>query len=108
MPDHPLDSILDAWNLPVNEEADRTTTELEICEQLSSMDRMDPIDRFVFDEYAFINQEIDPIATIKYHLFVADRNGIFYADIETAQSEFIPQTLLINGLQQSWPKGFMD
>ena len=54
MPDHALDSILDACDLPVNEEADGTSAQLEIGKQLGSMDRMDHIDSFVFDEYAFI------------------------------------------------------
>jgi hypothetical protein len=56
MPDHALDSILDACDLPVNEEADGTSTQLEIGKQLGSMDWMDHIDSLVFDEYAFIYQ----------------------------------------------------
>ena len=61
-PDHALDSILDPWDLPVNQEADGTFAQLEIGKQLGSMDGMDLIDSLVFDEYAFINQEIGPIS----------------------------------------------
>jgi hypothetical protein len=39
-PDHALDSILDAWDLPVNQEADGTSAQLEIGKQLGSMDGM--------------------------------------------------------------------
>ena len=56
MPDHALDSILDAWDLPVNWEADGTPAQLELGMQLGSMEGLDYIDSFVFDEYAFINQ----------------------------------------------------
>jgi len=68
------------------------------------MDGMDHINSFVFDEYAFINQEIGPISTIKQDFFVADRNRIFSVDIQSAQAEFIDQATAIHGLQQSWPK----
>ena len=51
MPDHALDPILDVCDLPVNEEADGTPAQLEIGKQLSSMDGMDHINSFVFDEY---------------------------------------------------------
>jgi hypothetical protein len=61
------------------------------------MDWMDPIDSFVFDEYAFINQEIGPISTIELDLFVADRNRIFRVDIQPAQAKFIHQAPPING-----------
>ncbi len=98
MPDHALDSILDACDLPINEEADGTSAQIEICKQLGSMDGMDCIDRFVFDEYAFINQEIGPISTIEHALFVADRNRIFSVDIQPAKTEFIHQAPPINGL----------
>jgi hypothetical protein len=40
----------------------------------------DHIDSFVFDEYAFINQEIGPVSIIEHDLFVADRNRIFRED----------------------------
>ncbi len=99
MPDHALDFILDACNLPVNEEADGTSTQLKIgSKQLGSMDGMDPIDSFVFDGYAFINQEIGPIFTIEHDLFVADRNRIFRVDIQPAKAEFIHQAPPISGL----------
>ena len=42
-----------------------------------SMDGMDYINSFVFEEYAFINQEIAPISRIKHDLFVANTNRIF-------------------------------
>ena len=108
MPDHALDPILDACDLPVNEEADGTSAQLEIGKQLGSMDGMYPIDSFVFDEYAFINQEIGAISTIEHDVFVADRNRIFRVDIHPAQAEFIHQAPPINGLQQPWPKRCMD
>jgi hypothetical protein len=41
MPDHAMDSILDAWDLPVNQEADGTSAQFEIGKQLGSMDGMD-------------------------------------------------------------------
>ena len=47
--------MLDAPDLPVNEEADGTSAQLEIGKQLGSMNGMDRINSFVFDEYAFIN-----------------------------------------------------
>jgi hypothetical protein len=72
------------------------------------MDGMDRINSFVFDEYAFINQEIGPISTIERDLFVADRNRILSLDIQPAQAEFIRQATPINGLQQSWPKRCMN
>ena len=68
----------------VKEEADGMSAQLEIGKQLGSMDGMDRINSFVFDEYAFINQEIDPISTIKHDLFVADRNRIFRLNIQSA------------------------
>jgi len=37
------------------------------------MDGMDPIDSFVFDEYACIHQGIGPIPIVEHDLFVADR-----------------------------------
>ena len=82
--------------------------QLEIGKQLGSMDGMDGIHSFVFDEYAFLNQEIDPVSTIKHDLFVADRNRIFSVDIQSTQAEFIHQATPIYGLQQSWPKRCMD
>ena len=89
MPDHALDPILDAGNLPVNEKSDGTSTQLEIGKQLGSMDRMDYIDSFVFNKYAFINQEICTISTIEHDLFVVDRDRIFSVDIQPAQAKFI-------------------
>jgi hypothetical protein len=68
------------------------------------MDGMDRINSFVFDDYAFINQEIGPISTIEHNLFVADRNRIFSVDIQPAQAKFIRQATSIHGLQQSWSK----
>jgi hypothetical protein len=37
---------------------------------------LDSIDSFVFDEYAFIHQEIDPISTIEHDLFAAELHGL--------------------------------
>ena len=62
------------------------------------MDGMDRINSLVFDEYAFINQEIGPISTIEHDLFVADRNRIFSVDIQSAQAEFIHQATPLNEL----------
>ena len=91
--------MLDAPDLPVKEETDGTSAQLEIGKQLGSMDGMDRINSFVFDEYAFINQEIGPISKIKHDLFVADRNRIFSLDIQSAQAEFMHQATPIYGLQ---------
>jgi len=44
---------------------DGMSAQLEIGKQSGSMDGMDRINSFVFDQYASINQEIDPISTIK-------------------------------------------
>ena len=57
LPDHALDSMLDARDLPVKEEADGMSAQLELGKQLGSMDRMDRINSFVFDDYAFILTE---------------------------------------------------
>ena len=103
-----MDSMLDARDLPVKEEADGMSAQFEISKQLGSMDGTDRINSFVFDEYAFINQEIGPISTIKHDLFVADRDRIFSVDIQSAQAEFIHQATAIHGLQQSWSKRSMD
>ena len=84
------------------------SAQLEIGEQLGLMDGMDSIHSFVFYEYAVINREIGPISTVKHDLFVADRNRIFSADIQSAQAEFIHQATPIHGLQQSRPKCCMD
>jgi hypothetical protein len=66
LPDHALDSMLEARDLS----ADGTSAQLEIGKQPGSMDGMDRINSFVFNEYAFINQEIGPISTIKHDLFI--------------------------------------
>ena len=58
----------------VKEEADGTSTQLEISKQPGSMAGTDPINSFVFDEYACISQEIGPMSTIEHDLFVADRS----------------------------------
>jgi hypothetical protein len=68
------------------------------------MDGMDRIHSFVFDAYAFINQEIGPISTIERDLFVADSNRIFSVDIQPAQAEFLHQATPVNGFRQSWPR----
>jgi len=58
---------------------------------------LDCIDSFVFDEYAFINQEIGPISAIEHDLFVADRNRIFILYIQPAQAEFMHYTIQLPG-----------
>jgi hypothetical protein len=68
MPDYALNSLLDACEIPVNEETDGTSAQLEIGKQLGSIYGMHHIDSFVFDEYAFINQEINPTSTIEHDL----------------------------------------
>jgi hypothetical protein len=73
LPYHALDSILDARDLRADEKPDGTSARLETGKQLGSMKEMDYINSFVFDEYAFINQEIRPISTIKHDLYAADR-----------------------------------
>ena len=104
LPDHTLDFMLDARDLPVKEESDGTSAQLETGKQLGSVDGMDRINSFVFDEYAFINQEIGPISTIKHDLFVANRTMIFSVDIQSAQAEFNHQATPNHGFQQSWSK----
>ena len=94
LPDHALDSILNARDFPVKEEADGTSAQLEIGKQLGSMDGMDRINSFVFDEYAFINQEIGPISTITLSncpaaeganiFFLCGLRGSIYKDQSTA------------------------
>ena len=96
--------MFDARDLPVKEEADGVPAQLEIGEQLGSMNGMNRINSFVFHDYAFIHQEIGPIPTIKYNIFVLNRNGIFNVDIQSAQAEFICQATPVYGLQQSWPR----
>jgi hypothetical protein len=100
--------MLDARDLPVKEEADGTSAQLEIGKQPGSMDRMDRINSFVFDKYAFINQRIGPISTIKHDLFVADTNRIFSVDIQSTQTEFINQATPIHRFQQSRLSRCMD
>ncbi len=78
MPDHALDSILHACNLPVHEEADGASAQIETDKQPGSMDGTDLIDSFVFYEYAFINQEIGPIPAIEHHLLVAEMSQDFF------------------------------
>ncbi len=78
MPDHALDSILDACGPPVTEDADGTSAQIEIDKQPGSMDGTDLTDSFVFDEYAFINQETGPISTIGHDLFIAEMSKHFF------------------------------
>jgi hypothetical protein len=60
--------MLDARNLPVMEEVDGTPAQLETGKQMGLMEGMDYFNSFVFDKYAFINQEIGPISTIEHGL----------------------------------------
>jgi hypothetical protein len=62
-----------ARNLPVKKETDGTSDQLETGKRPGSMDRVDRINGFVFDESLSVNQEISPISTIKHGLSVADR-----------------------------------
>ena len=80
MPDHALDSMLDARDLPVKEKADGTSAQLEIGKGLSMNNvctfarapgGMDPINSFVFAEYACINQRRPDIHNQQHALFVA-------------------------------------
>ena len=77
--------MLDARDLPVKEEAEGTSAQLETGKQPGSMDGMDRINSFVFDTYACINQEIGPISTIEHDLFAADRNRIFSIPVRADQ-----------------------
>lgn len=107
-PDHPADTFFDARDLPVEQEPEWASAELEIGQQLGLVDGLNRIDGLVFDEDAPLDAHVGAIAGIDRHAIVFDRKGDFAFDLQSSLPEFVNEAALIGRLKEPRPECGVD
>jgi hypothetical protein len=58
------------WNIEVDQQTHRKSTELEICQDLRNMQGQQPFHCFEFDDDAVFDQKVDSISSFDLDAFV--------------------------------------
>jgi len=73
-------------------------------QQLSIVHRMQPVFTFGLDHNSAFHDQISPEAAPKPYLFVEERHRLLALNLQAQLLQFIRQTGLVRGLQQSGPQ----
>ncbi len=72
------------------------------------MNRRYLIYRFQLNDHPSFNNEVDSIPTIQMSPFVDHRQGLLMNEAQISQVEFVAQTFLIGGFEESRTQHAMD
>ena len=72
------------------------------------MDGSKRFNRFEFDYDPRLDQQIDSVPALKFHVFVNNRYRLLPLYLQVPQFQFLRQTLLVSGFQQARSKKAMN
>ena len=96
-----LDSIFESRVVEVDQKPDLDPSEFHVGQQLSFVNSLDRFDAFEFDDQSILDQNVNSIAAIELNVFVLHRSWILNLERDSISTEFVRQTLLVCGFQQS-------
>jgi len=64
--------------------------------------------RFQFKYDAPSYEDVDSIPTLKFNAFIYYWNGNLPAELKLPDTQFMSETLLIGGFEETWPKKSVD
>ncbi len=82
--------------------------ELQIGQQLSFVNSCDAINGLVFYNNSILHYHIYPVSGINLGAFIRNWKMNLNGNIKIALPQLISKTLLVCGLQQTWPKRTMN
>ena len=68
------------------------------------MNRSETFDGFQLDDNSVLNQQINSISTLEFHILVDDRDRFLAFHGQLAQCQFFREAFFVGGLQQAGPK----
>jgi hypothetical protein len=104
----PSNPILKHNGMKVNEQSNRATREPQIRQQHRVMNWCKILDRLKFDDDPVINQKIDAITTIEFHISVDQRKRFLTLKRDSTMLEIVRQTFFVCRLQQARSQDAMD
>ncbi len=90
-------------NVEVHQQTDPHTLKLQVGQNLSFVNRFDPVDRSKFDNDGVSHKKIYPKPIAQNKIFVMNRNRVLSRKWDAAQKQFLTEACFINGFQKPGP-----
>lgn len=97
---HALDSISQALHIEINEQPDSNAAQSHVRQDLCLVNRMDCFHALDFDDNHVLNDQVDAVAKLNLFSIEHDRQSNLTRYRESAFSEFMSETRLIDTFQQ--------
>lgn len=105
---HSLDPILQMLNMEIDQQANLSSTQAHVRQQLSLMYGIDCFDTLDLDYDAVRNDEINAISEIDLLAQINDRKSNFTGDLEAMFSKFVDEARAICAFKQTGAKRSMN
>ena len=86
--------------MKIDQQPERCIDESHVAEQLSDVNRKNPLHRLGFDDEAMVDVEVESERFFKGQVLVDDRNGKFLNGWNPTEAELMPETASVNTLEQ--------
>jgi hypothetical protein len=96
------------WNVKIQEKAQLVTTQPQIREQLSAMDRQHSFHALDLDNKTPFDDEIDAVRGVELNTLVHDGQPDFLFEMEARLGELIGQTGATGAFEDSGTEGSVD
>jgi hypothetical protein len=100
----PLDTVAQRHAVEIEQKAYPPVAQLQVGEQLRSVNRSEAFNRFDLDDHLIVDKQVNPVAGVQPNVFVLDRQSELTHDVRPSPFEFVCETNLVRGLQQSRPE----
>ncbi len=102
------DTVLQAGDIEIDQQAYAIVPALELRQKLRFMNRNDLRDRLDLDDNALLDQQVDAIGNVQYKTVVLHGLQNFATNGESSLPQLVRKAYLIGRLQQSWSQYRMN
>jgi hypothetical protein len=106
--DHALYALYQPVDIEVDHQADWQVCEPQIGQNLCLMDRKDLRDRFHFNHYGVVDEQVQAVMAIERDALVGEWNPSFGDEREFPRSQFLLQTGGVRGFEETRPQLAVD
>jgi hypothetical protein len=95
------------FDVEVDQETEPEIEQLQVCKELSAVNRVERLDSLHFDNQSPLDEQIDSIRRGYADTFVPKRHALLLDPRRSSQRELMTQTRLVARLEESRPKRAM-
>src|SRR5256714_6953533 len=106
--DHPLNTVLHPGDFKIEQEAELTTRQLQVRQDLCEVYVVQCFHRFHFYYQAVLYHQVNPVTALKLNFFVNQRHRLLLLYAQAGLAQLIKQTLLICRFKQPRPERLVD